>query len=98
MIRGTTPTHIFTLPFDTEQIDKVRVIYAQDDRVVFVKEECEKEANVVSVKLTQEETLKFDCRKKVEIQMRILTKDGEALASVIRKIDVEKCLESEVLK
>jgi hypothetical protein len=98
LIRGTTPLHIFTLPFDTEQIDKVRIIYAQDDRVIFTKEQCKCEGKVVSVKLTQEETLKFDCRKKVQIQMRILTKDGDALVSAIRSVVVEKCLESEVLE
>lgn len=100
MIRGTTPTHIFELPFDTDLIDKVKVVYAQDDRVVFTKEqaECTLEANVVSVKLTQEETLKLDCRKYVQIQLRVLTKEGEALASEIKTVDVKKCLESKVLE
>ena len=100
MIRGTTPTHIFELPFDTDLIDKVKVIYAQDDEIIVTKEQtaCECAANVVSVKLTQEETLKFDCRKSVQIQMRVLTKDGDALASEIKLVDVEKCLESKVFE
>ena len=29
MIRGTTPTHIFKIPFAANLIQKVRVIYAQ---------------------------------------------------------------------
>ena len=99
MIRGTTPTHVFTLPFDTDLVKKVKVIYAQDDEIIVTKESaaCECAGNVVTVKLTQEETLKFNCKKSVQIQMRILTKGGDALASEIKLVDVEKCLESEVL-
>ena len=100
MIRGTTPTHVFELPFDTDLISKAKVIYAQSDAILFTKDKavCECAANVISVKLTQEETLKFDCRKAVQIQIRILTTDGNALASEIKLVGVEKCLESEVFE
>ena len=42
MIRGTTPTHIFTIPFDTSQVDELRISYAQNDveKIVKTKEQC----------------------------------------------------------
>lgn len=99
MIRGTTPTHIFRLPFNTSLIDEVRIIYAQSDEQILVKEtvDCNLDGNTISVTLTQEDTFKFDCKKCVQIQVRVLTAGGEALASKIKHIDVEKCLDNEVI-
>lgn len=99
MIRGTTPTHIFRLPFDTSLIDEVRIIYSQNDEQILVKEtvDCNLDGNTISVTLTQEDTFKFDCKKCVQIQVRVLTARGEALASKIKHIDVEKCLDNEVI-
>jgi hypothetical protein len=100
MIRGTTPTHTFELPFDTAVIKKIKIIYAQNDKVLFCKEAeaCSLNARTVTVKLTQNETLLFDCDKLVQIQMRILTTTGEALASGISVISISKCLENEVFE
>lgn len=99
MIRGTTPTHIFRLPFDTSLIDEVRIIYSQNDEQILVKEtvDCNLDGNTISVTLTQEDTFKFDCKKCVQIQVRVLTAGGEALASKIKHINVEKCLDNEVI-
>ena len=70
---GTTPTHIFRLPFSTLLIDKVRIIYAQNDEQILVKEkdDCDLKGNQISVTLTQEETFKFDCTKCVQIQAQL---------------------------
>ena len=58
MIRGTTPTHIFTVPFDTSIIKEVRVIYKQGNQKVLCKDnkDVEMDAQTVSLKLTQEDT------------------------------------------
>lgn len=99
MRRGTTPTHTFTLPFDTDTLSKVRVIYAQDDIPVLVRDDAELDGNNVVVKLTQEETLKFNEQKNVEIQLRALTADGEdAIASDIMRASVKRLLENEVFE
>lgn len=100
MIRGTTPTHIFNLPFNVEQIADLRIIYAQSDKEVLVKklEDCTLEGQQVSVILKEYETLLFNCGKDVQIQMRILTVNGETLASHIKLVDVAKCLNNEVLQ
>lgn len=100
MIRGTTPTHTFKLPFDTSNVQNAAVIYAQNDAVLFEKQakDCAMQGDEISVTLTQEETLKFDCHYNAQIQIRVLTTGGQALASGVYVVDVAKCLSNEVLK
>ena len=99
MIRGTTPTHTFNIPFDTSMVKEVKVTYAQDDTVVLEKRtsDCELDGQRIIVTLTQEDTFLFDCKKAVEIQIRVLTVGGDALGSVPEKVGVSKCLDDEVL-
>jgi hypothetical protein len=99
MIRGTTPTHVFNIPFDTSLVDEVKITYAQDDEIIFVKHtpECTLGDKSISVTLTQSETFLFDHKKSAQIQIRILTKSGEAFASILEKVGVSKCLDDEVL-
>ena len=100
MIRGTTPTHIFTTNIDTSELKSVMVIYAQGGNELFKKsiEDCALNGNQISVKLTQEDTFKFDCNQKVQIQVRALTIDGNAMASKLYILSVDECLNDEVLK
>lgn len=100
MIRGTTPIHTFEIPFDTYNIDKVNVIYAQDYKQVLKKttDECELKGNQISLTLTQDDTLKFDSKRNVQIQVRVLTKDGKSLASYIETVVALRCLSDEVIQ
>ena len=99
MNRGTTPTHTFTIPFDTSLIKEVKIIYSQDDEQVLCKrtEDCELNGNEIKTTLSQEETFMFDCKKLVQIQIRVLTLVGESLITPIIARTVEKCLDDEVL-
>lgn len=99
MIRGTTPTHVFTIPFDTALIKELKVVYAQDDiPLVFKKKtDCVFNERQIILSLTQEDTFLFDSEKPVELQLRVLTNDNKALNSKVKKISVGKCLDSEVL-
>lgn len=83
MRRGTTPTHEFELPFETNAIKKIIITYAQRDEIVLEKktEDCEMDGMIVSVTLTQEETLCFDSSKHVKIQAKILLLNGKVLVS-----------------
>ena len=100
MIRGTTPTHTFTIPFEVSEIKTVKITYAQDDVVVCEKtmSDCELTGTTISTVLTQEDTFKFDHTKDVQIQLRILTISGQALASIVEKVGVSRCLDDEVLQ
>lgn len=99
MIRGTTPTHTFTLPFETSILSEAMIVYAQDEKEILNKktDACTLTGNEIVVTLTQEDTFLFDHKKDVQIQIRVLTKEGVALASQIFYLDVEKCLNSEVI-
>lgn len=99
MRRGTTPTHIFSIPVEPLLVEKVRVIYKQGSDTVLEKEA--KGSDLVDgkllVKLTQEETLGFATGAKVEIQVRVLTTGGDAMASGIMSFWPGRLLEEEVL-
>ena len=99
MIQGTTPTHAFKVPIDTAIISNVRITYAQNGSVVLTKEkeDCKMGENLVSVKLTQEETFNFDEELPVDIQIRILTTGGDALASKVERVPLLTVLDGEVL-
>lgn len=99
MIRGTTPTHIFQIPFDTGLLKEIRVSYAQGNKVIAEKktEDCILDGDTISVTLTQEDTLKFKHMKIVEIQLKVLTEDGCVMATPIIRKDVSEVLNEEVL-
>lgn len=99
---GTTPTHTFELeevPFDLTTSKRIRLIYSQNNKVLFVKEKDDLTISetVIEHKLTQEETLAFDTRYFVEIQIRVLTEGNDALASDIITTTVGRLLEDEVM-
>lgn len=99
MIRATTPKHAFVLPFDYSEIQKLRIIYAQDDNIVLEKteEDVTFNANKIHFTLSQEETNLFDDKKPIELQVRVLTKSDNAIASRIYHLDCKKVLDDEVL-
>lgn len=85
MIRGTTPTLEFTLPFDTSLLAEAYVTFAQNKEVILDKKlsECQCVENTLIVKLTQEETLKLKCDCLVEMQIRAKDLNENAIASDI---------------
>ena len=99
MYRGTTPTLKFTLPFDTSTLDAVWVTIAQGGKVIInkTKVDCDLKGKDISVTLTQAETLALTADK-TEIQMRVLTTDGIALASAIFREDTKCILKDGVIE
>ncbi len=99
MYRGTTPTLSFKLPFDTSDLSAAWVTLAQDGRVIIDKpmSDCVLEGNVLAVTLTQEETLKLTAENRTEVQLRVKTTDGIAMASTIWRVETEKILKDEVI-
>ena len=99
MRQGTTPKHTFNLPFDLDLVEKIKVTYGQNNRVVLEKH-IDTEGMLgmtVEYTLTQEDTFKFDSNSNVKIQMRVKMKDGRVISTDLIHKPVEECLDSEVL-
>lgn len=99
MRRGTTPTHIFTLPFSTEYVSKVKVAYKQDATVVLRKntQDCKLEGDKVSVTLTREESLLFNDRAFVKVQVEVELREGGTLVSAVYVLRLDELLCEEAL-
>ena len=99
MIRGTTPRLEFTLPFDVSQIAEAYVTFCQSGRVAIEKrlDECEAEGNMLSIRLTQEETLSLSTVHATEIQIRVRMLSGDALASNIIRVTTDRILKDGVI-
>ncbi len=95
MIQGTTPTHKFNLPFSTDTIERVRITYEQDNEVVLTKEKdsLSFDGNIITVKLTQKETLAFNSHVSARIQIHVLTTGGDAVVSDIMRVPVYALLD-----
>lgn len=109
MIRGTTPTHTFTFDkLDPRTFKVMNVYYAQQGVEVLVKnksdftfsEEDTDKGTIYSaaVTLTQQETLGFNSKHKVELQLRALTSDDKALATKKYELSVWDVIDDEVLE
>lgn len=109
IIRATTPTHTFTFKdFNPATLTTLKVYYAQQGKQILEKDKSDfvfasKETEdaviyMAAVSLTQEETLLFNDRFDVEIQLRGVTEDGAALATQKYQVPVIGVLNDEVLE
>lgn len=99
MIRGTTPTLEFTLPFETSLLAEVWITLSQNRANVLDKKlvDCECKGCVLALRLSQEETLRLSQESRVEIQLRVKTRSGEALASDIISERADRILKDGVI-
>lgn len=98
MYRGTTPTNIFNVDIDLTNAEVIYITYKQQNKVVIekTKDDITVTTETLTVKLTQDETLKLTERE-VEIQIRARFSDGTALASNIIKTTANKILKDGVI-
>lgn len=97
--RATTPKQTFILELsNVPDLTEILITYAQKGTIVFerTKDAMTIEDNKVWFRLTQEETLSLRQNVPVEIQVRVFTPDGNALASDIFEVSVERILNEEV--
>ena len=99
MIRGTTPTLEFIIPFNTDQLAICFITLSQKGLVVVEKtlSNCTRDGNKLSVRLSQEETLKLQHGCVTEIQIRAKTLEGEAIASQIIQVNTQRILRDGVI-
>lgn len=100
MTRGTTPTLKFNIQgIEVSEINKAFVTIKQIDKVLTKTVDdiqFDNEKNILSLELSQEETLSFEDGM-LEIQIRIITKAGKALATPVKKTTMEKVLLDEII-
>lgn len=99
MIRGTTPTFTFNLPFDVSLV-KTAYITLRSMGVEVEKgtKDCVLSGNTIATTLTQEETLTLPKNRQAQIQLRVLTTDNKALATEIYTVQVADILKEGVIK
>lgn len=100
MRMGTTPTISCKLDIDMDLTDceNVRLIISQNRMTKLIKDKDELiiKKNIVQAHLTQEETFLF-AHGGADIQVRLKLLDGEAYATNIKRIDIFRSLDKEVI-
>lgn len=96
MIRGTTPTVYFALDGIVESDIKELYITIRQGSTSVTKTDYKSEDGVYYVKLTQEETLSF-MDGAIYCQIKILTTDGNVVATPIRVLRMNDILMEEVI-
>lgn len=102
MIRGTTPTITYHINsnLDFENIEEAWITVEQEVKHTDIEKTWKYSENRVFldaslrriyVVLSQEETLAFDAGN-VEVQLRILMKDGTSLATKVKVVPLDKIL------
>lgn len=103
MIRGTTPTLHFNLPFSASLIKAAEILlkYTDSNKTVLIEktlEDCAIGKTSIETVLTQEETLQLPAPATASVQLRVLTIDNIALATEIYHISVKKLLKEGVIE
>lgn len=98
MRQGTTPTIQITInDIDLNEMQNIYVVFEQNGYILKKESsDLEIEGNTISVSLSQEETLNFK-EGTCNIQLRMITKGGVAIASPIKTTKVYRVLNKEVI-
>jgi hypothetical protein len=98
MIRGTTPTHTWVLPFDASLLKEVSITYSQNDENIIKKteEDCTMEGNRISITLSQEDTLKLEPKVRTTVQLKVMTSNDSVMATKPKNISVSDIQDEEV--
>lgn len=103
MIKGTTPTLQFNLPFETSIIKAAEIVlrYVDNAKTVIIERSL-KDCNVgdrsISATLTQEETLALPAPTTAKVQIRVKTIDDKTFACSPKKVLIGELLKESVLE
>ena len=97
--RGSTPTHEITTDISLVDAEVIYVTYEQLNRTVVEKEKDDiaVEDDRLIIELSQGDTLKFNDKYDVEVQVRARFADGRAPVSNIMTTTVERLLKGGVI-
>jgi len=102
MIRGTTPSLLYNLPFPSSLLKSAEITIKYEDGQKILEltktlEECVLGETSIAAHLTQEETLQFPAPSSVLVQLRVLTVNDEAMATDYEEVPVKKLLKEGVI-
>lgn len=101
MTRGTTPTLVFTIVSDGLDLSTLTQVWVtikdQSHKITYDINRVTIEDNTISVSMSQEETLTFS-NSMLEVQIRMLDEDGNAFATPIKVLPLERILEGGVIE
>lgn len=98
MRQGTTPTIQITInDIDLNEMQNIYVVFEQNGYILKKESsDLDIEGNVISALLSQEETLNFK-EGTCNIQLRMITKGGVAIASPVKTTKVYRVLNKEAI-
>ena len=67
-------------------------------KITKTEEDCTMDGDTIKVRLEQGDTLALDSSAFVDIQLRVLTLAGDALASQVFRVPIRTCLDDEVIE
>lgn len=96
---GTTPTHVFVLPFSVDEITEAEITYEQNGKAVLTKKTPAfyMRDKVIAVTLTESETFLFDESANIEMQLRVALANNLVLSTGVICISCDECLSNSVL-
>lgn len=97
--KGCTCKNSFPIPYEKEEIATLFITYQQDKETVIEKSitDCTFEDGMVSVYLSQEETLSFEDDVIIKVQIRGRLNNGAATKSKIMETYTDYVLKKEVI-
>lgn len=100
MRRGTTPTvSIAVNGVDPTTFKNFYIIFKQGDvEVLKSQNDSDIIENVIAVRLSQEDTLRFVAGKEVRVQLRAITDVDDVIASDVAYVSVEDILQEGVIE
>lgn len=99
MIQATTPTFVFTLPEGVDLSAAAHVYFTiSQSGVIVTKDEMEISGNVVTVSLTQEDTVNFNFGIDAKVQLNWTYSDGSRMATKVQTVPVFENLHKDVLE
>ncbi len=97
--KGCTEIHGFKFPYDASDVESLYITYKQNGETIVEKtlDDCTFDDGVVSVNLSQEDTLKFHDDEIVKVQIRVKFTNGKATKSNIMETYTDNILKDGVI-
>lgn len=94
IVRGTTATHEFSVPYNADEIKTLHIAYGQNNKIILSRDKSSAQVSDrnITVSLSQQDTLGFMPEKNIKVEIKLLLNDGQVLSNAeapvyIRVID-----------